>query len=251
MNNEFVWTDELTKEFINWADGKSGGTIIINLLREFKKLKQKPVLDWQVEMFYDLKDNATPIRSRNKNDKFHVGSKNLYPCFLSQEELLYSGSHRIHSVRRLSDNEVFTVNEIVKEGTILGFYTRSENNTLRVDLLDNFSIPFSDIHKTQTILFRTEDGVDITNTEQIIYSAWTINWIITGDKVKNISIDKDCQCKRFSTLEAAQEYITLNKPFLSVNDVMIWIKKWYSGCEIGEVTVAIDSLKEFAEKKTK
>lgn len=82
------------------------------------------------------------------------------------------------------------------------------------------------------ILFRTEDDVDIFEGDRV-YSV-TPNFCIgySGSlKYKPIQL-----C--FSTKEAVEEYILMNKPSLSINDVMIELDKPQS------YTYIIKNLKE-------
>lgn len=123
----------------------------------------------------------------------------------------------IHSVRRESDGEVFTVGDDIKnqrdiqsfrifpDGELLAMFNNNQEG-LRIDLL----------YKREQPLFTTEDEVDIYEGD--------MHWFITGDMgycgQKASSIDKGREYGHtFSTKEKAEEYILENKPCLSLKDL--------------------------------
>jgi hypothetical protein len=135
----------------------------------------------------------------------------------------------IHSVKRLSDGEVFTVKDIIKTSVdksycqIYGF--RIVNDKLIIDCTHSYLCSLKGInilediqHVTKKPLFTTEDGVDIYEGD---------NFYVVLKDLSNIEITK---CKAsvhskyekyldFSTKQAAEEYILMNKPCLSINDL--------------------------------
>lgn len=89
-------------------------------------------------------------------------------------------------------------------------------------------------------LFTTEDGIDIFEDDN--YQSVLINgFIFKGEftaKYPNNGNFTSSACKTFSTKEAAEEYILMNKPCLSINDVMAELNKPQSN------TYIIKNLKE-------
>jgi hypothetical protein len=132
----------------------------------------------------------------------------------------------IHSVKRTSDGEVFTVGDRVERN----------NNPEKMEIL---SIHINDTD-SDTLYFKTSDGgepnimrcskvrirpVFTTNNGIDIYEGsdyygvntklWTI-WVgICKEKTK-----VDSFVKTFSSREAAEEYLLFNKPLLSLNDLL-------------------------------
>ena len=67
-------------------------------------------------------------------------------------------------------------------------------------------------------MFCTEDGVDVFKGDKF-YICKLHDWKLipcSASKNATFSIDKS---KKFSTKEAAEEYILMNKPCLSINDI--------------------------------
>jgi len=133
--------------------------------------------------------------------------------------------YSIHSVKRLSDGEVFTVGDEANTkysnyGNITEFElkhnkiyitTKSGKNRCYLD----------DLKSIKKFLFTTEDGVDIFEGDKIIYRVETGKYwnMLQPLSAKRLKINSD-NLKLFSTKEAAEEYILLNKPCLSANDVI-------------------------------
>lgn len=96
MKNEFVWTDDLVMEFAekkldNWL----AKTNIVQI-DEFKKSKE-PKLDYEILQVNDPIDNSWSTTPK------------------SFDSLLKSG-WVIEKVKRLSDNEVFTIGDMIEAG---------------------------------------------------------------------------------------------------------------------------------------
>jgi len=162
------------------------------------------------------------------------------------ESLINCHGNSIHSIKRLSDGEVFTVGDVVNnisepnifKGKISEF--KLKDSTLRVyydgkDLLKHIEL-------SKKPLFTTEDGVDIfegdTNIPLYYVSA-------NGFKI-------DSCCKKeikpgslsnhnlyFSTKEAVEEYVLMNKPCLNINDVKRLLKAHISHAYADRVINAI------------
>lgn len=125
---------------------------------------------------------------------------------------------KIHSVKRLSDGEIFTIGD-----KVVG-YNNSTAKIKTIDLVGEVSLNIcTDKHEGFSLenlkkinkLFKTEDGVDV----------------FEGDKYYPVceyfNLHNECiypsghkMFKLFSTKEKAEEYIIMNKPCLSINDVL-------------------------------
>lgn len=144
----------------------------------------------------------------------------------------------IHSVKRLSDGEVFSIGDTLTEGVIQKITLSDYNDGIYLDTKNYIGLPLKKWIKNRLVLFTTEDGVDIFEGDKIYW----IN-LFTLDKV-NCNKYKDdigeCDLKDglislkdfnksnktqdisfigFSTKKAAEKYILMNKPCLSLNDV--------------------------------
>lgn len=142
-------------------------------------------------------------------------------------EYVKNGVDIIHSVKRLSDGEVFTIGDNCKlTGKIQSFKIDSKSNLCIVEFSSGEDI-LCFLEKVKTPLFKTEDGVDIYENDNwfIVYipgykgtrPLWTLYH--SSDGALAIWLD-DLSIKRFSTKEKAEEYILMNKPCLSLKEVL-------------------------------
>jgi hypothetical protein len=142
----------------------------------------------------------------------------------------------IHSVKRLSDGEVFTVSDGVALNN-QNHFPKTEN-ILEIKIIKNeirFKMNFQKNHpwdssyklnfinKIKQPLFTTEDGVDIFEGDEFWYvttkgfKLWTKTcdsmsggWAVNAKKVGDIP---------FSTKEAAEEYVLMKTPLLCLEDI--------------------------------
>lgn len=134
----------------------------------------------------------------------------------------------IHSVRRLSDGEVFSIgNEIITLGNkrekITGFQMKDNwdgGMGVMYGIYDGDSIRIAEKAPKPECLFTTEDGKEALEGGRIHFvdlQDYTANciWNIHGDIRKQYP-----NYKFFSTEQAANEYILMNKPIFSLGNVM-------------------------------
>lgn len=173
----------------------------------------------------------------------------------------------IHSVKRLLDGEIFTIGDETTKGKIQEFiFFKTHLNVKGISKInDSFLCNIKDItlhHKKP--LFTTEDGVNIyegdeywvvrTDKYDILIMRWTSNLTPCVLDPHIIPTDRDLYakngCLRFSSKEAAEEYILMNKPCLSINDIKYWLERHrvYSQDKIS-MTSFIDKLKQTINDK--
>lgn len=136
----------------------------------------------------------------------------------------------IHSVKRLSDGEVFTVddkingtasiNEKIKFGPgyvkITSFFINDEK--LGFKITTGICYPeyntFSVIRHYKAPLFTTDDGVAIFEGDEVfvVHNSFRI------EKFRKINPELN-YFKRFSTKKAAKEYVLYSMPKISINDI--------------------------------
>lgn len=152
------------------------------------------------------------------------------------QKLLNHNDYGIHSVKRLSDGEVFTVGDYIISHTM-------ERVQITKIFIDNIGLYFgwgsgnTSLVNTRVCkkpLFTTEDGVDIIDGDASVwgtnnksfYEPTEVNVLLALQVLKG-----NDNFKYFSTKEAAEEYILHTKPCLSINDVIIQtgLFKPYSG----------------------
>lgn len=162
------------------------------------------------------------------NGDFKYGISTISSAFIPE--------YPIHSVRRLSDDEVFTIGDKVRikklnhDGSfnISEFYFDCNNDKLLCNgkRTGNGHVSITKIEKVKIPLFTTIDGVDIykdndffsvviPNLDGSGYKEWTI---LNG---KDLAYHTHKFLRHFSTKEKAENYILMNKPCLSINDIVL------------------------------
>jgi len=142
-----------------------------------------------------------------------------------------NGPHgcQIHSVKRLSDGEVFQIGDkfinnfnslsIIHSFAIVG-------NTIDLQYYSEYryGCPLKDAKKAKTPLFKTEDGVDIFEGDRFYWVNPNFDLQFKPRHGSQSSIPTTDDIKKghkyFSTKEAAEEYILMHKPCLSINDIL-------------------------------
>lgn len=144
----------------------------------------------------------------------------------------YANGHVIHSVKRLSDGIIFTVEDridiserLYKNNIIRGFNIGSDGKVL-VSINDGVDRSYKEskgccifiIEHSKKLFLTTEDGVDIFEGDEF--------WFDRGEGVPKYFNPKVQsyqklykKYKTFSTQEKAEEYILMNNPCLSINDI--------------------------------
>ena len=135
---------------------------------------------------------------------------------------------KIHSIKRKSDGEIFTIGDIIDtkvdnkyKQEILEINFGINNNLLKDRLIFKTKAGYVVINiavKSKQPLFTTEDGVDIFEGD---YSYGVHNSKFDIVKIKHINtVYVGDNFIEFSTKEKAEEYILLNKPCLSYNEIL-------------------------------
>lgn len=136
--------------------------------------------------------------------------------------------YNTHSVKRLSDGEVFQLGDSISHIINDKISKITKINLIRDKIYFSTGIWESETGvilnnavKAKPVLFVTEDGKEIREGDEYYYVLEPINNYIMG---KNnctkfgISLDRK-GIKYFSVKEAAENYIILSKPCLSINDL--------------------------------
>jgi hypothetical protein len=213
--NKFEWTDELVLEFERFTNSKTSvfqGRYTD--LEQFKKSKQQNAIqkDWEI-MEYDY--------------FFYCLNKPL----------------KIKSVKRISDGEVFSLGDEVVFGGYVNFKITSIEISNRYNgvVICNEATEYNinHIEKVKQSLFKTEDG-------ESVYKGGSYYWVnVTYESYWSVICQHEAICdantagvKTFSTKEAAQNWVLLNKPVLSVNDIREWLYQFQ-----------LDGIEELAKSK--
>lgn len=141
--------------------------------------------------------------------------------YTSPYDRWHSQNMIIHSVKRLSDGEIFTVGDKIKIHNKIGTITYFTKDLWAgiEGVKCNGPYKISLLNKVKQPLFTTEDGVDI-HYDQMFFNVNNFKietFQVTNDKYPLDFLNDGS--KQFSTKEAAEEYIIMNKPCLSLNDI--------------------------------
>ncbi len=137
--------------------------------------------------------------------------------------LKYQG---ISSVKRVSDGEVFNIGDKIDSGYVVvekhnryikGFEINEFGFTV-ICSIKNASHKLENIYHDKTPLFTTEDGVGIYEGSPY-YFVCKRSFSKENLLSASINAGKDLGFKYFSTNRAAEEYILMNKPCLSIQDI--------------------------------
>ena len=93
-------------------------------------------------------------------------------------------------------------------------------------------------------LFVTEDGVEINKSSDVVLHHVSPNFDLSWSGSRYLSKQDRSDLKIFRIREKAEEYILLNKPFMSIQDVMNRLGSGYLGRNADE---AFENLKHFAK----
>jgi hypothetical protein len=171
----------------------------------------------------EFKDGVCVKRS----DEFSPDSTATLQSILNQQY----HNDSIHSVKRLSDGEVFTVGDcfdaglgsrtiesiwLDKEG-VLGF-NHENGRTTNIKGIGSFY----KAKKLQPVLFTTEDGVDIRKGDR--YYFVDMNSSSVSFETAHVRSGISSERKYFSTYEKAERYLMRHKPCLSLDDILRYTK---------------------------
>jgi hypothetical protein len=171
----------------------------------------------------------------------------------------------IHSVKRLSDGLVLTIGDFVEFTTSYGWDKESRSNItgfieqnnrliistntnkLWADLIDsNLELNVRIVPKP---LFITEDGVKLFEKDSA-YKV-TLNYTIRNSRIEKFKVYNSTRFTSssliFSTLKIAEEFILMNKPCLSITEVMKSVEDTLEGLE--ENILLYDLLKNLVKSK--
>lgn len=198
----------------------------------FQKIISTQPEFWQeiVEKNYEILSYIQIISNRvYKKDKNGIFiSDNMWSLSAPLES---HSNIKIHSVKRLLDGEIFTIGDIVTERmsdktnvTIKRFNIHLDKLIIEVSKKSlNTTVDLMFLNKVKQPLFTTEDGVDIYDGDSycsISKIYFEVNSIYKKAEEKYRNSYQLNRFLFFSTKEKAEEYIIMNKPCLSINDVL-------------------------------
>jgi hypothetical protein len=250
MNNQdFQWDDNKVKEFWMGNTIHNSDDSLNAAIEKFKASKQKP-LEYEIISIYIDQTPMFPIKPIspvNGKIRLLIGTKEysetIEDCFNINECV------KIFSVKRTSDGEVFSIGDETNYGSIDKFTIQEKVLYAIIKLQNNMGFTLDELRKAQPKkqpLLTTQDGIEI-------FEGDTLFTVYGNDfKLAKTSDFKEGKKiivgfpKYFSTKEAAEEYVLMNKPCLSVAEVYDISAKY------GLPAVAIEQeITELAKSKNK
>ena len=198
-------------------------------------------------------DQSSPSRKLNNDTFLYHLHNSIYSRECTLDHLLNSG-YSIYSVKRLSDNEVFSIGDKCIQGTLTQIQLDSVVKGLWLDFENPshggyFNINI--IQKAKVKLFTTFDSVDIYEDDEYYRIGTELLIFSTPSKYRASSNNSYPDQKypdyhiNFSTKEAAEDYILMYKPCLSIND----IKNLKIGMDFKEQVSLVNNLKTLLKSK--
>jgi hypothetical protein len=209
---DFQWTDELVKELVRGTFNY--GVSLDEAVEKFKQSKLSKPKEFEILRCFDEDSSYTHeyISKELQNKEQLITNCDDEKC-------------KIYSVKRLSDNEVFSVGDKVEWGklyTIKRLFV-SDNGLMWCDLVSEkgkeyHNVNFGALDKIKTPLFVTDDGIKVFDENQTIHGVLTDFWIKVSYTPHLASMFKE-HGKWFSSEEKRDQYILMNKPLLSLQEI--------------------------------
>lgn len=185
-------------------------------LEQFKKyvLKEKPKKDYEILTVIYKNSLVVPVINNNVEYCHNIVGYTV----ISLEDALLEG-WKIHSIKRLSDDFIITLGDFCKpKNGISGKVSVIEfcgNGELRIGSDKKYYVGINDIEKSD-VLFISEDEVEIREGDECYSVSGNLILIHVSKATKR---DNILDCKLFSSKEKAEEFIIMNRPCLSINDI--------------------------------
>jgi len=228
---------ELLRKGSTFYKSKSGVLVHFKFIENYpefwEKIEEK---EYEILSFINtskVRFEADAFISKKGEDGLFNPSLSAVPNIKStEEELLNNVNYQVYSIKRLSDNTIFTVGDKImgtmsylekeqKYVTILEIIIYGNDLFLRIEtgnVINKYG-SFKNIKHYKIPIFTTEDGVDIFDGDMYYFTSKdSIGYIFSHKCVKT---DKGSDCYiRFSTKEKAQEYINRKKILFVTRDGM-------------------------------
>jgi hypothetical protein len=184
--------------------------------------------EFKVKLDYEILAYKIPGNAHREVTKISNGTWNTWNNWSQEhvDEQVKKGIWKIKRLKRLSDGEVFSIGDYftytpngtkhkitgITNGSNVGLIIHGENNCSAIE-----KYGFNKIIKVEQPILVTEDGVGLFAGDNYWYLVKDRRYNITSNVLSKDTIIID-GVKRFSTKEAAEEYIIMNKPCLSIKE---------------------------------
>lgn len=241
--------------YFYYRDSKNRFTVYWQAVKDFSEFWEKVV-----EKNYEILSIRGTSTSRwvyklTKYPFFQIGCDDNIINIETDPKYYYE----IYSVKRLSDGKIFTIGDKVKDrltDELTNFRTQEivgfkGNLKIICTAKSGTAMPLSTIRHIEKPLFKTEDNVDIFEDD----TYWWVNrisyyyGIFRGSSSSFIEPELYLY---FSNKKMALEYIIMNKPCLSLQEVMYSIDEDFSTDSItanSAESTLLNKLKELVKSK--
>lgn len=238
FNDKDQWFFHYKPKIRDSDDLHSIGNNEITLYSDFwQEILQK---DYEILSFIRIKlgKGSSLVGDIYVKNKLNTFEKQMFPwCSYTEEEMfngqkdnLNNGCFAINSIKRISDNEIFTLGDNFKhlnnkhyKNLIIKSIEPYDKfiSPIRMSLSSkDATIPLDLCSKSKNPLFITEDGIEIfENKTTGLYYVNIYTWYQGKDVSGLIGNLNHDGFKYFSKEKAAEKYIILNKPCLSISDI--------------------------------
>lgn len=226
---------------------------------EYIEANNKSILKEYEILSFIKKDKKTNLASYLKNftwckDEFYCDEPNNFQHNIHKENKLLSYNWlKIHSIKRIRDNEIFTIGDNLDGGfSIDNIYIENSQIYFRINTgVDGhwYSQELKSLTKVKNKLFTTKDGIDIFGGETLYYINTNLgkNMIIDIMTIgKSYNLRYKEYLKYFIHLENAHEYLIHHKPLLNFNEIHSIIDKI---CSTGNSFLILDEVKSLIKNK--
>lgn len=226
MNNDILAIKEgKGTGFYLYCEGKYGELVQEETKQEYEILEFK-----RTDGKGGWGNNSAKLNKKDGKYYINEGTSFTLYSMLNSIVSVSSGDFYISKIRRLSDNEEFSIGDKVKisklkhiDGsfTIDKFYFDFNNNKLLCNGSNtgNGNVSITKIEKVKKEkIFTTEDGIDIFEGDECFAVSNNFDLLFTAFVPKDYQ--KQNIIKTFSTKEKAEEYIMLNKKQFSLQDII-------------------------------
>ena len=191
-------------------DGEYGAAKALKRFKEsFKEVGPYEVLSLKADEYTEF---TFVLRENGLYSTTEKGSQTL-------ESLLYH-NWKIKSIRRISDNEIFSIGDECTSGIIVGFKFEEEgipfSGGLGIKFDNEDVITILDVEKVKRPLFVTHDGYEMFEGDDYLAvdpEDLSLVWSV-ADKESLKS-----KWLKFANRKSAKEYVFWNAPVLSLKDV--------------------------------
>jgi len=229
---------EISGKEIFHITGESNKSVYLN--GEWAEIIQEPK-EYEILSYECLYSNGTSSTDRQifvkqSNGDYKWSNVTITEKFIDNN--LWNnqnGGYVIHSVKRLSDGEMFTLGDFVYEKTnVCTTHWKITEFSLKDTRCFTCGVNINNIEQEKKPLLVTEDGKEIFEDDYF----WHVDkYYEIGRGICTHAHTKLPNFKDFSTKEAAEKYIDENKPKYSKKDVLGIVSKCSSGTVVGGSTI--------------